>query len=56
MISGLSIEDLLQLWAIQFSFHMKMGLTGKFQFLFFDNFFGIIEKLPILKGRLSTRQ
>ena len=37
------------------SFHVKEGTTGKFQFLFFQEFFAGIEKTSILGGRLSTR-
>ena len=36
------------------SFHVKQVTTGKFQFLFFQEFFASIGKTSILGGGLST--
>ena len=36
------------------SFHVKQSTTGKFQFLFFQEFFASIERTSILGRGLST--
>ena len=38
-----------------FRFHRKKSTTEKVAFLFFNNFFAIIDKIYILEGRLFDR-